>query len=245
MRPGGRQSARASRERRVPAVDELSSLDDPLDLLDAVHRLDIKRGPATPRLAEVGGSKAEVVAHLEQARQARTEILGLSVPPRPRRSAPDSGLHARRGGAAPARGVAHFHDLLVLTRDLLRSDADVRRRLHERYPGRPDRRVPGHRPSAGRDRLPDRGDGDRWPRRLVRHSGDEGRLFFVGDAKQSIYRFRRADVALYSSVGDRFTSGRTKLDVNFRSVPAVLYASTTCSEISSGRRRPARFRTAT
>jgi ATP-dependent helicase/nuclease subunit A len=51
---------------------------------------------------------------------------------------------------------------------------------------------------------------------------DGGRLFFVGDAKQSIYRFRRADIDVFSAVGEKHTSAR--LQVNFRSVPGVLEA---------------------
>jgi len=53
---------------------------------------------------------------------------------------------------------------------------------------------------------------------------DEGRLFFVGDFKQSIYRFRGAVppefLKLRSEVPD---SGRLKLTTNFRSQPGVLH----------------------
>ena len=53
-----------------------------------------------------------------------------------------------------------------------------------------------------------------------------GRLFFVGDPKQSIYRFRRADIDLYNSAARRFggspTGSTANLVQNFRSVPSVL-----------------------
>ena len=50
-----------------------------------------------------------------------------------------------------------------------------------------------------------------------------GRLFLVGDAKQSIYGFRGAEPMIFQSFRDRFTTdGRLNLTENFRSVPAIL-----------------------
>ena len=48
-----------------------------------------------------------------------------------------------------------------------------------------------------------------------------GRLFLVGDPKQSIYRFRRADIELYHRVRDYFGT-RLTLSTNFRSRPGVI-----------------------
>ena len=52
-----------------------------------------------------------------------------------------------------------------------------------------------------------------------------GALFVVGDPKQSIYRFRRADIEIYNTVRDRFSDpviGRVvPLTTNFRSVPEL------------------------
>ena len=52
-----------------------------------------------------------------------------------------------------------------------------------------------------------------------------GALFVVGDPKQSIYRFRRADIDIYNIVRDRFSEpavGRVvPLTMNFRSVPQL------------------------
>ncbi len=51
-----------------------------------------------------------------------------------------------------------------------------------------------------------------------------GRLFIVGDPKQSIYRFRRADVGIYRAVCQRLAAcGATavKLTTSFRSVPQI------------------------
>ncbi len=51
-----------------------------------------------------------------------------------------------------------------------------------------------------------------------------GRLFLVGDPKQSIYRFRRADVAIYRDVCTRLQQGGATLlhlTTSFRSVPEI------------------------
>ena len=52
--------------------------------------------------------------------------------------------------------------------------------------------------------------------------GEEGCLFFVGDPKQSIYRFRRADIEQYSNVRERYADSRVHLTQNFRSQPGVI-----------------------
>jgi ATP-dependent helicase/nuclease subunit A len=51
----------------------------------------------------------------------------------------------------------------------------------------------------------------------------DGALFVVGDPKQSIYRFRRADIQLYGFVKDRFNDFGAVLELttNFRSRPAI------------------------
>jgi ATP-dependent helicase/nuclease subunit A len=50
-----------------------------------------------------------------------------------------------------------------------------------------------------------------------------GKLFFVGDYKQSIYRFRGADPAVFRQLRDEIPpAGRMPLSVNFRSRPAIL-----------------------
>lgn len=50
-----------------------------------------------------------------------------------------------------------------------------------------------------------------------------GRLFFVGDFKQSIYRFRGADPAVFARLRDAIpAAGRLPLSENFRSQPAIL-----------------------
>ncbi|MGH2460430.1 MAG: UvrD-helicase domain-containing protein [Chloroflexota bacterium] len=122
------------------------------------------------------------------------------------------------------QGAASFHDLLIWARDLLRDHPEVRAQARERFqrifvdefqdtdplqaeivwclgaePGAP----------SGRDQLANP---------LV-----PGKIFVVGDPKQSIYRFRGADIALYSRIYEQAdVSSKVRLTQNFRSVAPVL-----------------------
>ena len=54
--------------------------------------------------------------------------------------------------------------------------------------------------------------------------GEPGRLFVVGDPKQSIYRFRRADLGVYRAVRERLAESGARvlqLTTSFRSVPSL------------------------
>jgi ATP-dependent exoDNAse (exonuclease V) beta subunit len=133
-----------------------------------------------------------------------------------------AGVAARR-----AAGELEFHDLLVLARSLLRDPAHgerARARLRDRY-----RRIlvdefqdtdPIQVEIAALLGADDPAAGTRpWHEITV----EPGRLFFVGDPKQSIYRFRRADIATFLTAATRFADGGPlHLTSNFRTVPRVL-----------------------
>ncbi len=53
-------------------------------------------------------------------------------------------------------------------------------------------------------------------------AADAGRLFFVGDPKQSIYRFRRADIDVYERAQTVFAGEPLHLTENFRTVSSVV-----------------------
>ena len=132
--------------------------------------------------------------------------------------------HQRR-----AEGRAEFHDLLVWARELLRDNLEVRDHFRRRFshllideaqdtdpiqaeiamflaesvPDNREEQADSHRPKSWEQIAP-----------------QKGKLFVVGDPKQSIYRFRRADVAQMIQLQQRMeqSGGRTvSLVQNFRS----------------------------
>ncbi|MEP6782454.1 MAG: UvrD-helicase domain-containing protein, partial [Acidobacteriota bacterium] len=113
-------------------------------------------------------------------------------------------------------GVLDFLDLLIKARDLVLDNAEVRGEFRDRF----------------RVILVDEfQDTDPLQAELLRSlaGADDGSLrpgalFIVGDPKQSIYRFRRADVGAYRRIAARLgESGAVPvtLQTSFRSVPAI------------------------
>jgi ATP-dependent helicase/nuclease subunit A len=110
-------------------------------------------------------------------------------------------------------GWLDFDDLLTGARNLLRDHPAVRARA-----------------AAGISLLmvDEFQDTDRMQAEIVRLlCGDQlttGKLFLVGDIKQSIYRFRRAEPQVFRELrGDLPRQGQLPLTGNFRSQPAVLH----------------------
>ncbi len=133
-------------------------------------------------------------------------------------------LASRVLDAARARaqaGTLEFHDLLVLSRDLLRRDASVRATLQQQY-GRllldefqdtdPIQIEIAARIAGGAE-----ADAADWHDIGV----PPGSLFVVGDPKQSIYRFRRADIRTYLHA-QAWVDDAVTLHSNFRTVAPVL-----------------------
>ena len=140
-----------------------------------------------------------------------------------------------------SQGRLAFHDLLVQARNLLRHPAGgaaVRRALRGRY-----RRLlidefqdtdpiqvelalliaceePAEQSGEQRGEPPAEGQAEASWQHLT---GGDGALFFVGDPKQSLYRFRRADIGLYLQVaGWAGPEARETLSRNWRSSPAIV-----------------------
>ncbi|HKG16935.1 MAG TPA: UvrD-helicase domain-containing protein, partial [Solirubrobacteraceae bacterium] len=122
-----------------------------------------------------------------------------------------------------ADGVADFDDLLLWARDLLRGNRHAREHFHRR---------------TGRVLVDEFQDTDPVQAELIAWlcappgagsdwrdlEPEPGSLFVVGDPKQSIYRFRGADMAIYDTVKRGPLAGRLEeLTRNFRSSDELLH----------------------
>jgi len=172
-----------------------------------------------------GGRKPEVRELLDEAQDARAALLAAAV---------DAALETVAAklseltlSAARRRchdGRLHFHDLLVLSCVLVRSHPEVRSSLHDEYraifvdelqdtdPLQAELVcMIAAAPSADVTLRP------WWDLPIV-----DGALFFVGDPLQSIYGFRRADIATFLRVGADVATHTATLVTNFRSAPGIV-----------------------
>jgi ATP-dependent helicase/nuclease subunit A len=115
-------------------------------------------------------------------------------------------------------GALDFDRMIVLTRDLLRLRESVRRKLQ--------RRVRTLIVDEFQDVDPSQREIAYLLGAPAERRSDTTRLMLVGDPKQSIYRFRRADVTVWRGVQRDFEEGglgrMVRLEENFRSVPAIV-----------------------
>ena len=212
----------------LPQMQAIAALTDPIRKLRALTQAQ-KWGPGNGGRNEAwsgAGTKDLVKDTIKAIEVAKTETLRPIVNDVLRRLS--QVIAAETYAAAQARradGGLEFHDLLVLARNLLRSNEHARAALHDRF----------------RHLLLDEFQ-DTDPIQIelavliATHATDvagcawfdlpveAGRLFFVGDPKQSIYRFRRADIALFLRARDRFAAGRgsAQLKANFRTVRPIV-----------------------
>src|SRR5678816_4313085 len=95
------------------------------------------------------------------------------------------------------RNALNFNDLLILTAKVLRENASVRRSLQQKYRWLFVDEFQDTDPLQAEIMSLLQGPSDPWTAR------GERCLFVVGDPKQSIYRFRRADIDIYNDVRAR------------------------------------------
>jgi ATP-dependent helicase/nuclease subunit A len=120
-------------------------------------------------------------------------------------------------------GKLDFLDLLLLMRDLVRDDAGVRKYLQDRFTRIFVDEFQDTDPLQAEILVllsaDDSAENDWLKVRPV-----QGKLFVVGDPKQSIYKFRRADVSLYENVCQALAArgvARINLSKSFRAVPEI------------------------
>ena len=113
-------------------------------------------------------------------------------------------------------GALDFLDLLIKARDLVCDNAEVCREFRQRFRVILVDEFQDTDPLQAQLLLCLAGNDDGGVR--------PGALFIVGDPKQSIYRFRRADVGAYQRIADDLRKNGAEpvtLQTSFRSVPAI------------------------
>jgi len=210
-------------ERVLPSMQAVLAMEDPNRKLHALSRVKWTTGrggrkdawggdvEAAKQLVRDARDAARAVVHDVADQVLRHLLVHLA------REVWDA-AQARR-----ADGGLEFHDLLVLAREMLRRSPRARSVLHERYThlllDEFQDTDPIQIELAMLIAASVQGDPpDRWQELEV----EQGRLFFVGDPKQSIYRFRRADIRLFLEARRRFESGVLQLVTNFRTVEPIL-----------------------
>jgi ATP-dependent exoDNAse (exonuclease V) beta subunit len=221
--------------RAVGAEIARARLEGPVDydgweatLVDLSRNREIGKHKGGKSAYAPGISREQILAAREQLTDALTSF----------QRAADADLASRLHGdladlvtgyeeAKQAQGALDFLDLLVRARDLVRDNADVRVEFHARFqrifvdefqdtdPLQAELLVLLASDESSLDQVtPD------WRTASVR----PGALFIVGDPKQSIYRFRRADVGVYRDVCNQLVAGgavRLQLNASFRATPAM------------------------
>jgi ATP-dependent exoDNAse (exonuclease V) beta subunit len=134
-------------------------------------------------------------------------------------------------------GALDFIDLLLRARDLVRDNDDVRREFQARFTHVFVDEFQDTDPLQAEVLLL-LSAGDPHERDWRRVAPQPGKLFIVGDPKQSIYRFRRADVGIYQEVRRTLVErGATPLELtrSFRAVPDIQAAiNTAFSRVMTG-----------
>ncbi|MDP1821276.1 MAG: UvrD-helicase domain-containing protein, partial [Acidimicrobiales bacterium] len=206
--------------------------EDDIELIELLGRSgDLVKSSRLGRAQAWKGCKPEVEEQIKVVAGAMDELRGSVL----QACARHLGSAMRRHTIAAAHerrraGELEFHDLLVLARKVLADPEQgptVRQALHDRYQRLLLDEFQDTDPIqielavriAAADPAGAAATG--WPDVEVA----PGRLFVVGDPKQSIYRFRRADISTFLAAKDRFTpeaGGAVELTANFRTVQPII-----------------------
>ena len=127
-----------------------------------------------------------------------------------------------------AAGEVEFLDMLVLARDLLRDNLPARDHFRDRYTHLLIDEMQDTDPLQAEiamflaEETSDRVNPDDRPSNWRKVRPARGKLFIVGDPKQSIYRFRRADIQQVEQMRAAVGGDNVLLQQNFRSLPPVI-----------------------
>ncbi len=170
-------------------------------------------GSGDSSLEEVRALLKEAQARLEQGRQSLGEATVVPLVNAVSQMVLEYAKKRR------TEGLLEFQDLLVLSCELLESDDEVRRYFQRRYT---------------HVLIDEFQDTDPLQLKLAMRLADRindsngvgaptpGALFVVGDGKQSIYRFRRADLTQLQRLISALNAERLSLVKNYRSNPEIL-----------------------
>jgi len=120
--------------------------------------------------------------------------------------------------ARAAEGRLVFDDLILRVRDVLANDLGARANLRDRFDTILIDEFQDTDPLQADIALS-------FANAVETGRPEPGRLFLVGDPKQSIYRFRKADMSMYARTSELLADAGAKqvdLSLNRRSVPGVL-----------------------
>jgi ATP-dependent helicase/nuclease subunit A len=221
--PCGGPKMRANVETVLAAVAQLAGAEDLSSAVETVCRAAVVRGTEGAKAWPDEATYRRVQKALGDFRDRLKEKLALfSEEQEPPADAALVSQRFVRVAVACTRlyqdrkrraAVVDFHDLLTLARDLLRGGPDVCGRLRKNLR------------FILIDELQDTDPVQMELVELICGPGLKvGSLFAVGDAKQSIYRFRGAVVELFQGLRETVPDGgRQQLSVNFRSQPQVLH----------------------
>lgn len=123
------------------------------------------------------------------------------------------------------KGVVSFDGLLVLARNLVRDHPDVRRALKKQFDTFLIDEFQDTDPLQGEILFYLAENPEREATQWEQVSLSPGRLFVVGDPKQSIYRFRGADMAAFEAFQNLMIkqgAEQASLTQNFRSAPPLI-----------------------
>ena len=126
------------------------------------------------------------------------------------------------------QGRAGFHDLLVWARNMLRDNLDARDHFRRRFSHllidevQDTDLIQAEIAMFLAEAVPSNTPAEKRPRDWQTITPERGKLFVVGDPKQSIYRFRRADVRQMRRLQERMNGETLQLVQNFRSQRPVV-----------------------